>query len=328
MVSDTPPKLTDDSESFADESGDTPDEPHDEFPDSWETFYRGDTAWGRTDDDKEFQLDAGSTEPQDGRCGAPLTDYERRYGEIRFCTQMPESTFVDDGSDFCKTHKSREALMERAHELFEHGYFASNYVNFAGKLSGEKFLFAVEMFDGLLDQSRFDFEREVDERAIDTSDSEYINEDKVSIELPFPTSNTYKFQAQELWYAALASVMQQNMHETVFEDGVSQRTIAQSADMEGKITDTKYEREEHHLHLPISRVTKDIKEHLKNGGVEVGSEDESGTLTFQKNDYTLSVEPDEESAQDASVDAEPMSAEEFTKDLEDDEDESPTIEIE
>lgn len=306
---------------------DSPEPPHDEFPQEWETFWRGDTAWGRTDDGKEFELDAGSTESIDNRCGAPLRDYERRYGEVRFCTQMPESTFVDGGSDYCRTHKSMDSLMERAHELFEHGYFASNYINFAEKLNGEKFLFAIEMFDGLLEQSQYDFEVERDVRSIDTSDAEYINEDTVDVELSFPTNPLYKFQAQELWYASLDSVMQQNMHETVFEDGVSQKTIAQSADMEGKITDTKYESVEHHLHLPISRVTKDIKEHLKNGGVSIDAEDDSGTLTFQQNDYTLSLGGDEESADDESEAIETLSADDFTKEMEDDS-EAAEIELE
>lgn len=293
-----------------------PNPPHDEYPQEWETFWRGDTAWGRTADGKEFQLDAGSTEPKDNRCRAPLRDYERRYGEVRFCTQMPESTFVDGGSDYCKTHKSMDSLMERADELFEHGYFASNYINFSQKLEGEKFLFAIEMFEGLLEQSQYDFEVERDVRAIDTSDAQYINEDSVDVELSFPQNPLYKFQAQELWYASLASVMQQNMHEKVFEDGVTQQTIAQTADMEGKITDTKYEGAEHHLHLPISRVTKDIKEHLKNGGVSIDAEDEGGTLTFQQNDYTLSVGGDSESTDDDSDAVETLSADDFTKEME------------
>jgi hypothetical protein len=298
---------------------DPPEDPHNDFPESWETFWRDGEAWGRTDTEKEFRLNAGSTEVQDGRCGTPIKDYERRYGEIRYCTQMPESTFVDDGSDYCRMHKSMDALMKQAHELFKHGYFASNYVNFAQKISGEKFLFAIEMFDGLVEQSRHDFEIKYDGRAIDMSESKFIAEDSVNVELPFPTNNLFKFQAQELWYASLASVMQQNMHETVFEEGVSQETIAQSADMEGKITDVKYEKQEHHLHLPISRVSKDIKEHLKNGGVSIKDDDDGDVLTFQKNDYTLSVGDDGPDSDGEENEVETLSADQFTKDVESDE---------
>ncbi len=231
---------------------------------------------------------------------------------------MPESTFVEDGSDYCKTHKQMDDLMERADELFEHGYFATNFINFAKHLSPEKFLFAVEMFDGLTELSQFDLEVERVERNLDTSGSDLIQENSVNVELPMPQSALYKFQATELWYAALTEVMQQNMKEVVFKDGVAVDTISQSADMEGKITDTKTEKTEHHLHLPISRVTKDIKEHLKNGGVEIDSDDGGGVLTFQKNDYTLSVKPGEESTDDESETPEPISAEQFTQEMEDD----------
>jgi hypothetical protein len=272
-------------------------------PDDVELFERGDEVWGR-DEHGEFRLDpmTGSEEPQDGRCGAVVKFTMERYGETRYCTGMPESTFVTDGSDFCKHHKSHEALMERAHELFKHGYFATNYTNFVEKLDTAKFLFAVEMVGGLFEMSRHDFDVEHELRDIDASDSELIEEDEITIALPIPTKEMLSLQANELWTAALKQVMTQNMQEVVFEDGVSQKTIAQTADMEGQITDVKYERDEHHLHLPISRLAKDIKEHLTNGGVEL-QEDESGVVTFQKNDYTLSVEPDEETASGGAQDA-------------------------
>lgn len=284
--------------------------PHDNFPESWETFERSGETYGRTDDGKEFKLSAGSTEPQDGRCNAPLRDYERRYGEIRYCGQMPESTFVDEGSDYCKLHKSMDKLMERADELFEHGYFATNYINFAQKIEPEKFLFAVEMFDGLLEQSNIDFEIEYVLRSINTSGADYIQDDEVEVPFPFPQNPLNEFQAQELWYAALSSIMQQNMKETIFEDGVSQETIAASSDMDGKITDVKKEKEEHHLHLPVSRVTKDIKEHLKNGGVEIAGDDDGGVLTFQKNNYTVDLEDDE------GEEVEEIGQDEFTSEIE------------
>lgn len=306
---------------------DTPPEPHDDYPDDWETFWRGDTAWGRTDDGKEFQLDAGSTEPQDGRCGAPLTDYERRYGEIRYCTQMPVSKFVDGGSDYCKTHKSMDALMDRAAELVQHGAFGRSYVIFSRSMDPLEFISAVEIFDGLLMQSRHEFEVEYEERTVDTSESDLILENEVAVELPFPTNSTYKFQYKELWQAALDEVKVERMQHCIFDDGVSQKTIAQAADMEGKITDTKYESEEHHLHLSISRLTKDMKEHLKNGGVSIGEEDENGVVTFEKNDYTLDIKPDSDADSNQSDAPEAISAEEFTQELEADETDEEAAEI-
>lgn len=288
--------------------------PHDDFPQSWETFYRNDEPWGRTDDGKEFKLTAGAKEPQDGRCGAPLRDYQRRYGEIRYCTQMPESTFVEDGSDYCKLHKSMDDLMERAAELVKHGAFGRNYVIFSKAMDALEFVLAVEMFDGLLAQSRHEFEVSYEERLVEV-DTDLIAEDEVKVELPFPSNSELSFQYNELWMAALDEVKVQNMQHIVFNDGVSVKTLADSADMEGKITDTVHEKTEHHLHLPISRLTKDIKEHLKNGGVSINEEDDSSVLTLQKNDYTLEVGPDEESTDDTQN----ASAETFTKELSEDE---------
>jgi hypothetical protein len=265
----------------------------DTVPDDVELFEQDGEVYGR-DDHGEFALNpmAGSSAPQSGRCGEPLKFYNDRYGEIRYCTAMPESTFIEDGSDYCRNHKSREALMERAHELFKHGYFATNYVNFAEKLDAAKFLFAVEMVGGLFELSRHDFDIEEETRTIDATESNLIVEESVDVSLPVPSNDTLSFHANELWTAALKQVMAQNMQEAVFEEGMATKTLTDSADMEGQITDTHYESTEHHLHLPISRVAKDIKEHLKNGGVAIDDAD-SGVVTFQKNDYTLDVSPNE-----------------------------------
>lgn len=263
----------------------------DTIPDSVELFKQDGDVYGR-DEHGEFKLDPlrGASTPEDGRCGAVCKYTQERYGQTRYCTAMPESTFVDDGSDFCKRHKSKEALMKQAQELFEHGHFAVNYVNFSKRLSPTKFLFAIEMVGGLFEMSQHDFEIAKETRTIGTKDTILIAEDAVDVELPIPTNVTLSFQADQLWQAALAEVEMNNMREVVFDDKMEKQKIAQSADMEGKITDTKMESVEHHLHLPISRLTKDIKEHLQNGGVHL-DDDDSGVVTFQQNDYTLDVEP-------------------------------------
>lgn len=299
---------------------DTPEPPHDAYPESWETFWTEDdegnrVANGRTDDGKEFALDAGSPDRVEGRCNAPLRDYERRYGEIRYCTQLPAKKFPGYDSEYCKTHISMEYLEERAHELFKHGYFAETYVHFASHLSPPKFLFAVEMLGGLFEMSDYGFEIEEEPVLIDTSDSDLIYEDVIEVSLPVPSTTKYLFQADQLWQGALAEVEMRNMREVVFNEGLSKDTYAQTADVDGEITDTLTEQTEHHLHLPISRLTKDIKEHLKNGGVEVGSDDESGTLTLQKNDYTLDITPEEEMEPDDAQSVSEVS-EDFSEKLE------------
>jgi len=268
----------------------------------------------------------GSSEPQDGRCGAVVKFTMERYGETRYCTAMPESTFVEDGSDFCRQHKSREALMERAQELFKHGHFATNYVNFVKHLSASKFLFAVEMVGGLFEMSQHDFDVEEETRVIDTAESELIEEDAVEVDLPIPTKTSLSLQADQLWNAALAEVEMNNMREVVFQEGHTKDKIAKTADMEGKITDTKYESVEHHLHLPISRLTTDIKKYLKNGGVAL-DDDEGGVVTFQQNDYTLDVSPQETESDDAESVSE--TADDFAEALKaEEEKEAAEIEVE
>jgi hypothetical protein len=294
----------------------------DTVPDDVTLFERDGDVWGR-DEHGEFRLDpmGGSAEPPaDDRCGVPLRYYEERYGTIRFCTALKVGNFPDhnyEHDEYCRNHQSRHALMEQAHELFEHGYFATNYINFAEKLNAEKFIFAVEMFRGLLTQSTHDYDTASEVRVIDTSESTIINEDEVAVELLIPQDETHSFQANELWTAALKEVQVQNMQEVVFTDGMETQTLADSADMDGQITDTHYEKTEHHLHLPISRLAKDIKEHLKNGGVTI-DDDEGGVITFQQNDYTMDVSPEEtDSAETESVSA---VSEDFAEQMQTDDD--------
>lgn len=276
---------------------DAPDPPHDDYPESWETFYDDNgNPHGRTDDGKEFALDAGSPEPVEGRCNAPLRDYQRRYGEVRYCTKMQAGNFPGYDSKYCKTHISMESPEDRAAELFKHGYFAESYVSVAKYLSPTKFLFAVEMVGGLFQMSDYEFGVAEESVALDTSESVLVSEDVVGVDLPIPTKNL--FQADQLWQGALAEAEMRKMREVVFKEGVSKETYADTADVDGEITDTLTERTEHHLHLPISRLTKDIKEHLKNGGVEVGKDEDGNLLTFQQNDYTLEVQPEAEVPED------------------------------
>ncbi len=296
-----------------------PDPPHDDYPESFETFWRGGDAYGRDDRGNEFKLDAGSPEPVEGRCNAPLRDYQRRYGEKRYCTQLPAKNFPGYDSDYCKLHKSMEALEDRWQELFRHGYFAESYVHVARHIEPTKFLFAVEMFGGLMELSNYKFEPTEEPISLDVSDSLLIQEDVVQVDLPIPTNDLYQFQANELWMAALDEVRMRKMQDAIFEDGVAKSTTVATAEAEGAITDRIQEDTEHHLNLPISRVTKDIKEHLKNGGVEIDAEGDDAAVTFQKNDYTLDISPDEESSSDGAQDVS-ETAQDFTERLDSEDD--------
>jgi hypothetical protein len=287
----------------------------DSVPDDVYLFKSDGDIWGK-DDRGEFRIKpmGGSEEPRDDRCGWTMTSTMERYGQMRYCTAMPESTFLGDkGSDYCRHHKQADALMEQAEELYKHGYFSTNFVNFAEKLEADKFLFAVEMFGGLLEMSNHDFEVTEEERTIDSTESNMIAEDAVDVALPIPTNDMLMMQANELWTAALKEVMTQNMNEAIFQEGMEKQSVAASEGMEGQITDTITEPEEHHLHLPLSRVAKDIKNHLENGGI-VMDDDDGGVVTFQKNDYTLDVSPSESDTDDAESLSE--TATDFSKQLE------------
>ena len=303
------------------------EEVDDRVPDDIELFTQQSkkegVIYGR-DDHGEFEVKPmrGSAEPRDDRCGWPVRYYMERYGQKRYCTVMPESTFIDGGSDFCRIHKQADDLMEHHQELFKHGYFATNYVNFSKHLPPHKFLFAVEMVGGLFELSDHDFDVAEDTRTLDATDVEMIQEDAVEVTLPIPTNTMLTTQANELWAAALKEVMQQNMQEVIFQEGMQKQTLTASEGMEGQITDTHYESTEHHLHLPLSRVGKDIKTHLENGGVVLDDAD-NGAVRFQQNDYTLDISPkeiDSDGAEDfseASADfSEHLTAEDDSEDNE------------
>jgi len=275
---------------------DTPPDPHDDYPEDWETFYEDGDAYGRDGQGSEFKLDAGSPEKVADRCNAPLRDYQRRYGEIRYCTQYPCSHFEPDdvdASDYCQHHRYMSETPIGT-GVFKHGYFGRSYVNFARDLAPTEFLLAVEMFDELLGMSQYEFGAEHERISLDTSESLFVAEDEVGLDLPIPQSRTN--QAHRLWMAALDEVKLQRMQEAIIEQGVSKQSVVDSADADGQITDTLTESKEHHLNLPVSRLTKDIKEHLKAGGVEVG-QDEDATVTVKSAEWTTSLDaPEEDSA--------------------------------
>jgi len=258
--------------------------------DDIECYISGGELWGRGPHG-EFPIDPprGSPTPIEGKCAIPLKFSTKRYGETRYCMSWQ---LTDERT--CKKHKGMASFMDNWTDMIKHGGFAQKYLIFVKKLSPLKFIFAVEMFGGLMEMSDIDFEVTHELRDLDTSDSQFVEEDSVEITLPIPTNDAATFNASELWQAALDEVKMQNMQEVIFDEGVSQESVSASADMEGHITDTITEKREHHLHLPLSRLTKDIKNHMKNGGVDLNDDDESSVLTFQKNDYTLSVEPDDE----------------------------------
>lgn len=263
------------------------------LPEDTAIFYKGDELWG-LDDHGEFRVDPprGSPEKQDGRCNATLKYTEERYGETRYCSRTPYWPADDsdeEPSEFCKVHKGFDALMERAIELIRHGYFGRNYALFEESLDASEFAMAVDMFAGLLESSQYDFNVDTEVYIVDASDDPFIEDEEILVEVYYPQSEKYKTQAQELWYFALDEVVEQRMQNIRLQQGVSTSHVVATADEDGAITDRIEEGSEHHLNLPISRLTKDKKNRLKIGGVEVGAEEGDQHVTFTTGDYVMDL---------------------------------------
>lgn len=259
------------------------------------------------DDQGEFEIDPprGMDEPQDGRCNAVLRRTQQRYGETRYCGMLPVGTFGDatdyDHAEYCKNHQPYAISMERASELVRHGAFGQNYVVFEKALEPHEFIFSVEMFGGLLERSQYDYDVTEKRRKIDTTDSDLINDDEVVVTLPMPDNPQYEQAAQELWFLCLDEIVEQRMQRIRITQGVDSNHVVATADDDGVITDRIEERSESHLNLPISRLSKDKKERMKMGGIEVGVDEDDSAVTFERNEYTLDVsemEPEEEAVED------------------------------
>lgn len=254
---------------------------------------------------RQYNPYAGSQTPTRGRCNAPLRFYEERYGEMRYCTQLPERVFLDGdaGSRFCRTHKSMEDLMERHKDLYEHGGFATSHVHVLDKVSVDKQAFIIDLYDDLLDRAVFDYDVEYVPVELDTSNVEYIPHDELTRQFPVPNSKL--LEASRLFMAACDSIRMLDMQSIVLDKGPEGSTIAAHGTAEsGTIVDTIEEKREHHLNLPLSRLTKDHTEHLEIGGV-IADEDETDVAVDNRS-WTLHYgadAADEDDVADAAEDA-------------------------
>ncbi|UBF23155.1 hypothetical protein M1M34_gp004 [Haloarcula tailed virus 2] len=255
----------------------------------------------------DYDADAGSVEPMEDRCQAVLVHTFERYGEKRYCTRLPESCFIDDGSDFCKTHKSREKLMDQQKENFKTGAFVKSYTSLFGYLDPHKRIVVIELFGELLQDSMYDFEVEYITESIDLSNVDWADTDSVNVNFPLPTQNRQR--AKYLWVAALEGIKMEAIEYKIFEDafsaaeyGLAEREITVTANEFGQVTDAG----EHHLNLPLSRVIKDHKDLMKLGGVnpDIMGENDEGEVVMRE--WVLDVEPDDkpepESASSNSAD--------------------------
>lgn len=270
--------------------------------DGVDVVWKEDGDWYGADDHGEFKLPSGSPHPVDpddlkyDPCNCVLKYTFERYGERRFCTGMSGSNFNLD-FDTCKHHKSRhsENYMKAQAELFKHGAFAQDHESIYQFMEPHKRVVANELYKSLIDQSRFTFNEEIVDLEIDVTDVQFGGEnDTLVMKHPLPEDNV--MQCKALWFAALDFVSMESMREEQFReafenenvDAVGERWTVVAAGEDGPV----YDKDEHHLNLPISRLQKDYRRHLEFGGV-LDSEDDS--IAGGEREYILEVMPDDSS---------------------------------
>jgi len=254
---------------------DCPYDPDEHHPDEWTGEYEADS------NGREYNPYSGSKTPSDGRCNALLTNWEERYGDPRYCTQLPMETFVEDGSEFCSTHRGRDGLMERASELLTHGLYAKTIHHVFEKLSPWQQLTVLGWYDDYVQESTYAFDESLETQYIDFSDfggemplevETHLDENsQLPVDVPVPTDHAARCFA--LFRAAVmdikAGLADRALLET--EDG----TTAMEREQVVSVTDEGYEitdEAEHHLNLPLSRIDKDKDELLAFGGVPIDSD--------------------------------------------------------
>jgi len=254
------------------------------------------------DDHGEFYLDRGTgSKPLDDDysydvCGATLNYTFERYGQKRYCEGMARSNFHDFEDDkwssYCKHHRSRESLDKLQMRSFKSGAYTQSYKTLAKVLPPHKYLVAVELYENLRQQSVHDFgETSYAEQVLLTEDADWLEDDKIKVQ--FPVGEHKRPNEKALWFAALDFCRIESMEEQIFEDaftsdrGVGEREVTVTVTEDGReITDE----EEHHLNLPLSRITKDYKRHLEFGGVPIEAGDDEGS--GGERDWHMNVGPD------------------------------------
>lgn len=262
----------------------------------------------KRDDHGEYNPDAGSPHPVDPGnvsyepCNAVLKYTFERYGERRYCTGMAVSNFGDEANydvpQFCKHHQARAELMKLHEDNFKTGAYAKSHEHKFQYMPPHKKLLANDIYKSLLGESTYDFDEEVVELEVDVSDHDFAPDaDTLVLDHPVPTEHEVRGKA--LWHAALDFITMESIKEEQFRVAAEERhqgralaigettTVVTVTDDGREITDT----DEHHLNLPLSRITKHYKEHMKFGGVEYDTDDNQSAMGARE--WAVVVEPDE-----------------------------------
>jgi hypothetical protein len=255
-----------------------------------------------SDEHGDYKEDAGSAKPMADRCAAPLRYSLERYDEWRYCTQFPRSYYVDEDhpkySHRCRHHQihdeqvREDVNMKNAKRLYKHGAFIESHRVLFEVMDLTDLMYAVGIYRGLLEQSRYDFDATEEEVVVDVNDEE-IDEEEALLEVPIPSRDTYMNRAESLLLASLDYCRMKTLNVELFktETFEGMTTVATGTNEGGHIVDSIQEKREHHLNLPLSRLTKDYKKHLEVGGIDLDNEDDA--VTVDNRSYTLDYGPDE-----------------------------------
>lgn len=221
---------------------------------------------------------AGSSTPTDDRCRALLTDWQYRYGRPRYCTGMPEKTFIEDGSDRCRMHKGRDGLHMRANELLDNGLEAKTVFHFYDKIHPTKKLLALKWYEGLMGESVYDFAWNLTPIEIDFSDADdnlpTPTDERVEVDIQYATE--HKDAATSLLLAATSKMKILDVDSTLVMMGM-ERDVYEDTELDYETGEwnTLTGKDEHHLNLPHDRLIRTHGDLLEYGGV--GVEDETDT---------------------------------------------------
>lgn len=290
----------------------------------------------KRDEHGEYDTDAGSPHPVEEDevgykpCNAVLKYTFERYGERRYCTGMAISNFSEKGvetdyehPDFCKHHQARAKIMKQHEDQFKTGAHAKSHEHIFQHLPPHKQLLANDLYKSLVDESSYNYEAEDMELEIDVRDSDFAPDaDWLVLEHPVPTD--YEIRAKALWFAALDFLTMESIKEEQFrvaaeESGpegedlsVGERTKVVSVTDEGRVIE---DRDEHHLNIALSRIQKDYKQHMKFGGVEMDTENDTAQMSTRE--WVAVIEPDEPTPapESASSDSSPLHEVEAEEDI-------------
>lgn len=269
--------------------------------------------WGK------YNPDAGNTEPRTEEelgyqpCNAVLKFTYSRYGEKRYCMGMAVGNFKNPNyeyDEYCKHHQNRAALEEADHgaqENYRHGAYIRSYEDLYRYLPPHKQMLAIDLYKSLLEESVFhnEWEPQTVTRSIETTDT-FGKGSVVYTDFPLPTE--HKARGTALWFASLDFIKTMNINEEQF------RVAYEELGPQGEqmtVGEDKFEREteggdmvevkdEHHLNLPLSRIQKDYKEHLRMGGVSLDAADRDTFQVGGNRDWVFEVEAPTDAEQTAS----------------------------